>query len=476
VLSTRFIGYYAQWLVYEARDVLSHGWLSDLPMMAILGISFAAANLFINSGPGRWIEETSAELAVRIWQKIRHHVLPGLFEIVVASFKKMLEWMERSIYTVDEQLRLRSGDNKFAFGLKLFLNMPWSICTYLIRIYINLLVEPQVNPIKHFPVVTVSHKMMIPALGTLNSLFKAAFIPVFGTVVGSTIALTTVGLLPGIFGFLVWEFKSNWRLYSANRGYGFKTEHMGDHSETMLRFMKPGFHSGTLPVLYKKLRKAEARDSHSKRIKFEDGLHHVEDAIKRFTQRTLFQTLGMAPNPSLWNCKVQSVRLSSQRISVEIIRRAGDVPFEVAFEEKSGLLVAAVLQNGWVESLNPDALGWFLGGLVGYYKLAGVDLVREHIEERLEIHQPYDIRRGHIILWMPRSNRCESIMDLTNEKARFLRSQTKGDVVMRDQLFYSCQTLCWSDWVVFWNAQRPGSSLIEQRLLRLPTAHSPASA
>ena len=44
-------------------------------------------------------------------------------------------------------------------GLSAFV---WFFVTYLVRIYVNLLIEPQVNPIKHFPVVTVSHKIILP--------------------------------------------------------------------------------------------------------------------------------------------------------------------------------------------------------------------------------------------------------------------------------------------------------------------------
>ena len=42
------------------------------------------------------------------------------------------------------------------------LGLVWVVVAYLVRIYVNLLIEPQVNPIKHFPVVTVSHKVILP--------------------------------------------------------------------------------------------------------------------------------------------------------------------------------------------------------------------------------------------------------------------------------------------------------------------------
>jgi hypothetical protein len=88
----------------------------------------------------------------------------------------------------------------------------WSIVAYLVRIYTNLLVEPQVNPIKHFPVVTVAAKIMLPFAPTLIAALTSALGQVLGTVIAGAIAGPTVVLLPGVFGFLVWEFKENWKL------------------------------------------------------------------------------------------------------------------------------------------------------------------------------------------------------------------------------------------------------------------------
>ena len=34
---------------------------------------------------------------------------------------------------------------------------------YVLRFAVNVLLEPQFNPIKHFPVVTVGHKLLLAA-------------------------------------------------------------------------------------------------------------------------------------------------------------------------------------------------------------------------------------------------------------------------------------------------------------------------
>ena len=73
------------------------------------------------------------------------------------------------------------------------------------------------NPIKHFPVVTVSHKMILPMTDQLLHAANGWLAPRLGAVAANAIVGPTVLLLPGVFGFLVWELKENFRLYAQNR-------------------------------------------------------------------------------------------------------------------------------------------------------------------------------------------------------------------------------------------------------------------
>ena len=83
--------------------------------------------------------------------------------------------MERLIYMVDEWLQFRTGETRLKFVSKAILGPIWLLAAYVLRFCINLLIEPQINPIKHFPVVTVSHKLLLP------------FIPAFGAVLSQTL-------------------------------------------------------------------------------------------------------------------------------------------------------------------------------------------------------------------------------------------------------------------------------------------------
>ena len=131
--------------------------------------------------------------------------------------------------------------------------------TYVLRFVVRLVIEPQVNPIKHFPVVTVAHKVLLPIiLGT----YKAIQQPPLGLDrdTAGIIVFLMQFIVPGIFGFLVWELRENWRFYRANRPWTLRPIAVGHHGETVSRLLRNGFHSGTVPKLFGRLRRARRRE------------------------------------------------------------------------------------------------------------------------------------------------------------------------------------------------------------------------
>ena len=126
-------------------------------------ISIAALmSAAVNSRLGRDVEELTSEWVGNVWYDLRARVVMALFDWIVDFFKWLLNMVERFIYAVDEWLRFHSGETILTVVLKACLGVVWSLVVFLIRVYVNLLIEPQVNPIKHFPVVTVAHKIMLP--------------------------------------------------------------------------------------------------------------------------------------------------------------------------------------------------------------------------------------------------------------------------------------------------------------------------
>ena len=180
-----------------------------------LASMFLALTLIVNSRAGRNVEEMFFDAVSEGWQRFGVRPMVGLFWFIVDLFRRLLQLIERLLYSVDEWLRFRSGQGRTMLLAKAGLGVGWFFVAYIIRFCVNLLIEPQLNPLKHIPWVSVSHKIMAPIwyeMGLTEILAQwmsplmadgLTFIIVFGT--------------PGIFGFLIWELKENWRLFAANR-------------------------------------------------------------------------------------------------------------------------------------------------------------------------------------------------------------------------------------------------------------------
>ena len=95
-------------------------------------------------------------------------------------FKWVLEAVDSCIYTVDEWLRFRTGDSRLSLIVKPVLGLIWFAVTYVFRLVITLFIEPTLNPIKHFPVVTVAAKLLLPLIPVLNASLLAMLEPVVG--------------------------------------------------------------------------------------------------------------------------------------------------------------------------------------------------------------------------------------------------------------------------------------------------------
>src|SRR5262249_58269030 len=169
-----------------------------------------------------------------------------LLRLIMDFCNFILDRLERMIYTVDEWLRFRSGDSKWSLTYKPVLGLIWFFLTYFIRLIINVFVEPTINPIKHFPAVTVTGKLVAPLClpavpvggAVAGGTIAVALAPHFGLATANTIAGLVLLLLPGLGGFLMWELKENWKIYRSNRSPILKPVMIGHHGETTLRFIK----------------------------------------------------------------------------------------------------------------------------------------------------------------------------------------------------------------------------------------------
>ena len=218
-------------------------------------IGFLLGTFLRNTQLGRRFLDALMVRLVLFWAQVRNTLVSGLFRLVIDFFKRLLDGFEQLLYRVEEMARYRAGEPATRVLLKAAVRPIGAALSYVVRFYVTVLVEPQVNPIKHFPVVTVSHKLILPALPALTTGMLAALDPFLPRVVSVPFVTTTVLLLPGFFGFLVWELKENWKLFDANHAPGAYPVPVGQHGETLRLMLRRGFHAGTVPKAWDKLRR-----------------------------------------------------------------------------------------------------------------------------------------------------------------------------------------------------------------------------
>ena len=460
------------------------------------GIAFLAGAVLLNTRVGRDLEEALIDRIMRNWEHLQG-LLPGLFRLLVNIFKSILEAVDRFLYTVDEWLRFRAGEGRLTLAAKTVLGFLWSLVTYVVRLYVNVFLEPTFNPIKHFPVVTVVAKFLVPLWGVLLGLPKADRTGILcdpflfmGLWPAYIIGFIILHSIPGAAGFLVWEFKENWRLYRTNRPVTLRPEIIGHHGETMLRLMKPGFHSGTLPKLYAKLRRAERRAYRGGTWKtarrLRETLHHVEARVRHFTERELLAFLEASRGWTAGRVHLVAVEAGSNRIRLQLacsfaenlsLEHAGERQesphaeesahlgkgtLELHFEEQAGWLIAHVHRAGWLARLADDQLAVFTTALLGFYHKAGVDLVREQMEACfVPTCPPYDIGGEGLIVWPGQGYDTEVIYNLGEEPVlhpRLKDGQPPAGLPSptADELIFKRQPITWNAWVAAWELDQAG--------------------
>jgi hypothetical protein len=325
-----------------------------------------------------------------------------------------------------------------------------------------LLIEPQINPIKHFPVVTVSHKVILP----LGIPLRESLVPVFGTGWANMIAGTTVFLVPGVFGFLVWELRGNWRLYAVNRHRQLKPVVVGHHGETLIRLMKLGLHSGTVPRLFSKLRRAARKASPTYRLRelmgFYAKLHRLEVDVRRLFEREFLSFLQESSAfRSAW-VEIGAIEIGTNSLRVEFeAPEIGPDSLWITFEEQSGRMVAGISHPGWTANLTADQRAALSGLIVGLYRICGVELVREQITGCLGPNvMPYDVTDAGLVL-LPGSGRdAEIVYDLnqfpTIEPRASGTTKRLAEPVAAERLVFSRTKTRWNDWVAAWRLEAAG--------------------
>ena len=244
----------ASWL----RPDLFVGWWPFL-------LVYLVAAYLINSKWARAGGEAARDVFAQFGTLVRAGLLPGLVRLVAQVFKSTSEALEAAMYHIDEWLRFRDDETPFVVFVRAVLNVVWYPVSFLLRFFTVVLFEPMVNPLK-LPLAFLAGKVLYPIYFAAGA--QAALAGPLAAYLGSWPANFLVGWLlflsPNVFGFLGWEMQENWRLYRANRARNLEPLGVGAHGETMRGLLQPGFHSGTVPLTYARLRVAEREASRTR--------------------------------------------------------------------------------------------------------------------------------------------------------------------------------------------------------------------
>jgi hypothetical protein len=340
-------------------------------------IVFGLAVFFFNTSWGWLLQERFHERLADWWRVVRVEMLPGLLAAVLELFRRLANWVERRLYAVDEWLRYRGGDSQGSLVWKALFGLLWFPLAYATRFVFYLLFEPQVNPIKHFPVVTVSHKVLLPLAFSKD---PQAELSVVGELIAGPLGFSVaeanfwafwlIAAVPGIFGFIAWELKENWRLYRANRPERLRPVLVGSHGESVRGLLRPGFHSGTVPKLYRKLRAARRRADHDREARLHHDLEHAAEGVHRFAERELVGVLAASADWGGRAVEVSAVRFGAQRAVVELATTGlTGAPVAVAFENRDGVIAAEVAATGWLGALSERERSALLAALRGLFDM-----------------------------------------------------------------------------------------------------------
>ena len=266
--------------------------LEGLPTFLLI-LGFIFGTFLRNSRGGRELLDSLMTGLINVWRQVRHTLVMGLVRWVIDLFDALMHNVEQGLHRVDEMISHHRGEGRGMMTVKAVMGPLWKLFRDFIHFYAAVLVEPQINPIKHFPVVTVSHKLMLPFLPALTTSLLALLNPVLPQFISLPLVTVTILLLPGLFGFLVWELRANWKLYRANHPDAIQPARFGPAGETLYTLLRRGFHSGALPKAFARLRAVIAQENDQQQSvpqalrRAEAQLNGILESVRTFVKREL---------------------------------------------------------------------------------------------------------------------------------------------------------------------------------------------
>jgi hypothetical protein len=437
-------------------------------------VTFALVAVVVNTRFGRRIEAVLFETARAILELIPS--IPSMLRWLNDVFRELVAALEWVLARVEDWLRLRGRTGAVTVAVRVVAGLLWMPFAFLIRFYTVVLIEPMINPLK-LPLSLLFAKFVYPVLlvlglfdiENLNSPLVGVLAPHVSYPVAWLVVIGTFYLLPDACTYLFWEMRENWRLYRANRPDGLRPVPVGDHGEPVLGLLHWGFHSGTVPRLYARLRSAEREASRTDVWRdartYRAALRAVEEAVQRFVTRDFVEVLN-DPASGWTGPKLAAgrVRLGTNRIRLELLAQGeGLPPAWLEWEDRSGWLVAGWAESGFLCSLTDDQARVFGNALAYLYKRAGVDLAEEQIRAAL----PREAVRATVspdglLVWYGSRDAAPLLYDIVDPSPQWRprvpgqRHPTDGPVLDAARVMFNRVPITWTQWTEVWRPPQPG--------------------
>ncbi|MCZ2343252.1 MAG: hypothetical protein LC104_15885 [Bacteroidales bacterium] len=461
-------------------------------------LTFLVAAVLVNSRMGRAVESVLFQTITSLLNWMQ--ALPAVVRWIYGLFREMTDALDWLLARGEDWLRLCGPGNTLSVVVRAVAGLIWFPFAFLARFYMVVLIEPMINPLK-LPLSILLAKFIYPILAILGlftltplgSPLVDELAPWLTWPVAWVLVIGTFYLLPDAATFLLWETRENWKLYRANRPDRLRPVAVGPSGETIGQLLHWGFHSGTVPKLYYRLRAAERTAAITDQWRdvrgYRQSLRDVEESIRRFVTRDLVAVL----NPTTaWGNRILSVghvHLGTNRIRIELQLDGQDENMAILeWCDCSGWLVAGWMEPGWVATLEEAPARAMANTLAYLYKRAGVDLVREHIRSVLpESVDHFDVSAMGLRVWFGPREAPPMVYDLARgigdqrPRSADALSPTTGPTLSTDRLLFSRVRLTWMDWLAVWEADRTGQPLplygpADSDLILLPTQKTVSDA
>lgn len=462
-----------------------------------LGAIYVSMVAAFNSRPGRDFQEHVLEWISWLWRRFGIALMVSLYTFLADIFETLSETVNRALYAIDEFIRFRRSRGRYMEWFSGVVGLIWGMALYVFRFVFNLLVEPQINPIKHFPVVTVSHKFLLPMIPML----AATIMPFFDDDKKQATAAATLimSVIPGAIGFIVWELKENWKLYEANRPRTIGPVRIGHHGESLARLFTPGFHSGTVPKLLHRMRRSRQKGLRTGRLgklaELSLSYLQVEHALRNFFEREWLRLVNGSAAFRDRPLRVGTMWITNHGVTAKVVTDCGQPVVTVRFDSEDTWIIADTLLHEESADLRHEQWQCLKVSLAGLFAQCGVDMTTTQIEStglmrplaRVLVEEDglvvfpdplyrpreryiYDISQPGLI--EPRTKPFSDPLAILDGILPEWRSSEDDDpwpVLESEKVNLKRTPVSWAEWISYWGkGGRPGRLPERARLQILP--------